>query len=357
MPSVLDSLTIRGVDFPRRIWMSPMCQYSATPDGHVTQWHHVHAGSRAIGGVGMVMLEATAVAPEGRISKGDLGIWSDDHIEGLSRLAGTITAGGAVAGIQLAHAGAKASREAPWQRRRRIVPPTEGGWMPVAESPRDDGEVRVLDDDEFPLIAEAFGRAAARAVAAGFQVIEVHGAHGYLIHSTMSPATNRRSGPYGGSPENRARLAREVVDAVRANLPESTALFLRISATDWLENETDREGLTVEDAIRLVPDMLDRGVDLIDVSTGGLLPGGGIPVHPGYQVPFAERIRASTGARVAAVGKISDPYQADEIVQQGRADAVFIGRGLLSDPYWPRHAAEKLGGSITWPPQYGWTLG
>ncbi|HEX7240079.1 MAG TPA: NADH:flavin oxidoreductase/NADH oxidase [Longimicrobiaceae bacterium] len=343
-------LRIRGVEFRNRVGVSPMCQYSS-PDGFATDWHFVHLGSRAVGGAAVVVAEATAVSPEGRISPGDLGIWSDAHVEGLARVARFVEEQGAVAGVQLAHAGRKASTAAPWTG-GGYLEPEQGGWRPVlapsevpfsAKAPVPEA----LDAAGIAKVVADFAAAARRAREAGFRVVEVHAAHGYLLHQFLSPLSNRRTDGYGGSFENRTRLVREVVEAVRGVWPEELPLFLRISATDWAEG-----GWDVEQSVELVRALGPLGVDLVDCSSGGLVPGVKIPVGPGYQTEFAERVRREGGVATAAVGLITDPTQADAIVRGGRAEMVFLARQLLRDPYWPLHAARQLGVAAEWPVQY-----
>ncbi len=343
-------LRIRGVEFRNRVGVSPMCQYSS-PDGFATDWHFVHLGSRAVGGAAVVIAEATAVSPEGRISPGDLGIWSDAHVEGLARVARFVEEQGAVAGVQLAHAGRKASTAAPWAG-GGYLEPEQGGWRPVlapsevpfsAKAPVPEA----LDAAGIAKVVDDFAAAARRAREAGFRVVEVHAAHGYLLHQFLSPLSNRRTDGYGGSFEGRTRLVREVVEAVRGEWPEELPLFLRISATDWAEG-----GWDVEQSVELVRALGPLGVDLVDCSSGGLVPGVKIPVGPGYQTEFAERVRREGGVATAAVGLITDPAQADAIVRGGRAEMVFLARQLLRDPYWPLHAARQLGVSAEWPVQY-----
>jgi 2,4-dienoyl-CoA reductase-like NADH-dependent reductase (Old Yellow Enzyme family) len=341
---------LRSLVFANRIGVSPMCQYSSQ-DGFATDWHLVHLGARAQGGAGLVTLEASAVTPEGRISPGDLGIWKDDHIPALARIAAFIHSQGAQAGIQLAHAGRKASMSVPFAG-ERLLQPSEGGWQPVAPSAIPFSPAyavpQALDLDGLRAIVEAFRLAARRALAAGFHFVEIHAAHGYLLHEFLSPIANQRTDGYGGSFENRARLPLEVVDAVRAEWPDDLPLFVRISATDWAETG----GWTIDDSVRLAPLLRDRGVDLIDVSSGGQIPNAKIPVVPGFQVPFAARIRRQAAIPTAAVGMITDAAQANAIVAGGEADLVFLARELLRDPYWPLHAAAALEEPAAWPPQY-----
>jgi 2,4-dienoyl-CoA reductase-like NADH-dependent reductase (Old Yellow Enzyme family) len=349
MPHLFDPLTLRDVTLPNRILVSPMCEYSSA-DGFPNDWHLVHLGSRAVGRAGLVLTEATAVTAEARISPEDLGLWSDAHVEPLARIVRFIRSQGRPAGMQLAHAGRKGSTHRPWGG-HGAVDPARGGWQPVA--PTDEAFApgypvpRALTTSEVPRVAEAFGGAARRALAAGFDVLEIHGAHGYLIHQFLSPLINRRADQYGGTFDNRIRLCLEVVDRVRAVWPERLPLMLRISATDWAPG-----GWDVEQSIELARRVHARGVDLIDCSSGGAVAHAQIPVAPGYQVPFAERIRRETGVATGAVGLITTAPQADEIVRTGRADCVLLARELLRDPYWPLHAAHELGHPIDWPAQY-----
>jgi 2,4-dienoyl-CoA reductase-like NADH-dependent reductase (Old Yellow Enzyme family) len=326
-----------------------MCQYSSV-EGLATGWHVVHLGSRAVGGAGIVLSEATAVAAEGRISPGDLGIWSDAHIEGLAQVVRAIRAGGAVAGIQLAHAGRKASCAVPWEGGRQLAE-SAGGWTPVAPSAvpfrPEERAPHALDAAGIRALIDAFVAAARRALAAGFEIVEIHAAHGYLLHEFLSPLSNHRTDGYGGGFENRTRLLREVVAAVRGVWPAELPLFVRISSTDWAEG-----GWDIDQSVELVRQLAPLGVDLVDCSSGGLVPGAKIPTGPGYQVPFAERIRRETGLATGAVGLITRPEQAEEIVASGQADLVLLARELLRDPYWPIHAARVLGAPAPWPVQY-----
>ncbi|WP_436739875.1 NADH:flavin oxidoreductase/NADH oxidase [Streptomyces sp. BBFR102] len=356
MPSLFEPLTLRSLTIPNRIWMAPMCQYSAPATGPTagrpTDWHFQHYGARAAGGAGLILLEATAVSPEGRISPWDLGLWNDGQAAALRRITSFLTSQGTVPGIQLAHAGRKASCEAPW-RGGKAISPTDGGWQPVGPSavPFDAGSPvpHELTADEIRDAVRQFAEAARRSLAAGFEVVEIHGAHGYLIGEFLSPHSNHRTDAYGGSFENRTRFALEVVDAVRAVWPEEKPLFFRVSATDWL----DEGGWTPDDTVRLAPLLKERGVDLLDASTGGNAAGVSIPVGPGYQVPFAARVRNEAGLPSAAVGLLTDPGQADKVLANGEADAVLLGRELLRDAHWPRRAARELGGRVRVPQQYG----
>jgi 2,4-dienoyl-CoA reductase-like NADH-dependent reductase (Old Yellow Enzyme family) len=342
-------LTVRDVTFRNRIAVSPMCQYSCI-DGFANDWHLVHLGSRAVGGAGLVMVEATAVEARGRISPSDTGIWKDEHTEFLARIAGFLKEHGAVAGIQLAHAGRKASVGRPWEGGGAVAE-AEGGWRAVAPSPipfrQEDPAPAELSKAEIRSVVAAFAAAAGRAVEAGFQVAEIHSAHGYLIHQFLSPLSNHRTDEYGGSFQNRIRLALEVVEATRAAWPGSLPLFLRISATDWVEG-----GWSPDESLELAMCVQDLGVDLVDCSSGGSSLEQKIPLGPGYQVPFAERIRRQAGILTAAVGLITTPAQADEIVRSGKADLVFLAREFLRDPYFPLHAAKALAQELRPPVQY-----
>ena len=348
--SLFEPLTLRGVTLRNRIGVSPMCQYSSA-DGFATDWHLVHLGSRAVGGAAVVIAEATAVTAQGRISPHDLGLWRDEHVEMLSRITRFIREQGAAAGVQLAHAGRKASTDAPW-RGGAPLSPAEGGWSPiVAPSAIPFGSrsqtPEALDVAGIHGVVSAFRDAARRAHEAGFQVIELHGAHGYLLHEFLSPLANHRADQYGGSFENRVRLMLEVTDAVRGVWPDSLPLLVRLSGTDWVEG-----GWDVEQSAELARLLGARGVDLIDCSSGGVVPGVKIPVGPGYQVSLADRIRTAGGVPTAAVGLITSAQQADAILRSGSADMVFLARELLRNPYWPLHAARELGASMEWPVQY-----
>jgi 2,4-dienoyl-CoA reductase-like NADH-dependent reductase (Old Yellow Enzyme family) len=332
---------LRSVAFSNRIGVSPMCQYSSQ-DGFASDWHFVHLGARAQGGAGLVTLEASAVTPEGRISPADLGIWKDDHIPALARMAQFIHSQGARTGIQLAHAGRKASMTPPFVG-ERLIPPAEGGWQPVAPSALAFSPTyavpQALDQAGIDATIEAFRKAAGRALTAGFDYVEIHAAHGYLIHQFLSPLANQRTDAYGGSFENRTRLALEIVDAVRAEWPAHLPLFVRISATDWADTAAPGDGSSslgpqgswdIDEAVRLAHLMRDHGVDLIDVSSGGQIPNAKIPIGPGYQVGFAARIRREANIPTAAVGMITDPVQANGIVANGEADLVFLARAVPS---------------------------
>jgi 2,4-dienoyl-CoA reductase-like NADH-dependent reductase (Old Yellow Enzyme family) len=350
MAHLFDALVIRDLKFANRAFVSPMCQYSST-DGRANDWHLVHLGSRAVGGAGLVLTEATAVLPEGRISPQDLGIWSDDHIEPLARIVRFIHEQGSVAGMQLAHAGRKASTYRPWDGQGK-VPETEGGWnnvvAPSAVAFADHYPLpQAASKQEIQAIVAAFGEAARRACEAGFRVVEIHAAHGYLIHEFLSPLSNQRTDAYGGSFENRTRILREIVAAVRRSWPERAPLFVRISATDWVDR-----GWDLQQSIELARQVKDLGVDLIDCSSGGNVAQAKIPVGPGYQTAFAERIRRESGVMTGALGMITSAVQAEHILATGQADAVIIAREMLRDPYWPLRAARELGQTISWPVQY-----
>lgn len=355
MSALFEPITLRSLTVPNRVWMPPMCQYSAAPEGPLagapTDWHFQHYGARAAGGTGLIIVEATAVSPEGRISPYDLGIWNDEQVAAFRRITSFFESQGTVAGIQIGHAGRKASTDRPWKG-GAPVGPDEHGWQAVAPSavPFDDRhpvptELTVEGIDE---IVEQFADAARRSLDAGFKVAEIHGAHGYLIGQFLSPHSNRRTDEYGGSYENRTRFALRVVDAVREVWPDELPLLFRISATDWLEEG----GWTADDTVRFAAELQAHGVDLIDVSTGGNAAGVKIPVGPSYQVPFAARVRAEAGVPVAAVGLITEPQQAEKILVDGEADAVLLGRELLRDPSFARHAARDLGGDVHVPDQY-----
>ncbi len=351
MPGLFDPLPIRDVTLRNRIVVSPMCQYSSQ-DGFATDWHLVHLGSRAVGGAALVFTEAIAVTPDGRISPQDLGIWQDEHVAALARIVRFVKSQGSVAGTQLAHAGRKASTPPPWETERpRTVSPIEGGWQPVGPDTRPfaDGYPvpRALTVSELPGIVDAFATAARRARAAGFDVIELHAAHGYLMHQFLSPLSNSRADAYGGSFDNRIRLTIEVTRAVRAVWPERLPVFVRISATDWVEG-----GWDVDQAVELCRKLKAEGVDLIDCSSGGTSPHAKIELGPGYQTPFAARIRREAAIPTGAVGLITSPTQAAHIVRSRQADCVLLARELLRDPYFPLHAARELDHLVGWPVQY-----
>lgn len=348
MSQLFTPLTLRGTTFANRVWASPMCQYSSV-DGHPTDWHLVHLGSLARGGAGLVMTEATAVVREGRISPDDAGIWTDAQAADYARITRFIRDQGAVAGIQLAHAGRKASTHAPWKG-RGYVSPDDGGWPTVGPSPVGFGDwppPTALTATEITAVVGAFGAAAGRASAVGFEVAEVHAAHGYLIHQFLSPLSNRRTDGYGGSFENRTRLLREVCVAVRSVWPDDKPVFVRLSATDWVDG-----GWSLPDTVAVAALLAEIGVDLVDVSSGGLSPQQQIAVAPGYQVPLAAAVRREAGVPTSAVGLITDPAQAEEVLAEGSADAVMLARALLRDPHWPLRAAASLGDEVPWPPQY-----
>ncbi len=350
MPHLFDPLPIRGLELANRVFVSPMCEYSSD-DGLANDWHLVHLGSRAVGGAGLVMTEATAVLAEGRISPQDLGIWSDRHVEPLARIVRFIHQQGSVAGMQLAHAGRKASTWRPWEG-QGTLPESAGGWRQVvAPSALAFAEhypmPRALDAAGIRAVVAAFAAAARRAGAAGFRVLEIHAAHGYLIHEFLSPLSNRRQDAYGGSFDNRTRLLREVVAAVRSAWPDGAPLFVRLSATDWIDG-----GWDVEQSVELSRGLKAMGVDLVDCSSGGILPQAKVPIGHGYQTSFAERIRREAQVMTAAVGMITSPAQAEHAVVTGQADAVMMARELLRDPYWPLRAARELGQAVTWPAQY-----
>jgi 2,4-dienoyl-CoA reductase-like NADH-dependent reductase (Old Yellow Enzyme family) len=344
-------IQLAGVSIPSRIFVSPMCQYSSE-DGFSNDWHLVHLGSRAVGGAGLVFTEATAVLPEGRITPQDLGLWKDDHIPGLKRIVAFVHSQGARAGVQLAHAGRKASMTLPWAKEQRQLTPEEGGWqnvmapstVPFAEN---FAQPIALDITGIQTVVRAFAKAAERALEAGFDLIELHAAHGYLLHEFLSPLSNRRTDSYGGGFENRIRLLVEVVDAVRAVVPGDFPLLVRISATDWVEG-----GWDIEQSVALAKVLKQHKVDLVDVSSGGTAATAVMPIGPGYQTPFAERIRREAGIATGTVGMITGASQAEHILHTGQADVVLLARELLREPYWPLQAAEELGHVTSWPAQY-----
>ncbi|MFI9379940.1 NADH:flavin oxidoreductase/NADH oxidase [Kutzneria sp. NPDC052558] len=348
MSQLLSPFTVRGVTARNRIWVSPMCQYSAT-DGVPNDWHFMHLGQFAAGGAGLIMTEASAVSPEGRITPYDAGIWNDEQVAAWRRITDFAHAQGAKIGMQLGHAGRKASALRPWEG-HGMVPVEEGGWQPVAPSAIPFGEQatpRELTEEEIHGIIADFVAGAKRALAAGFDALELHGAHGYLLHQFYSPLSNRRTDGYGGDFDGRVRFVLEVATAVRAAIGDEAPLFTRLSATDW-----DEEGWTADDSVRLARLLSDVGVDLIDTSTAGNTPKPKIPIGPGYQVPFAQRIRTEAKVATGAVGLITEPQQAEQIVATGAADVVFLARAALRDPHWPLNAARVLGGEIEWPVQY-----
>ncbi|MET8022763.1 NADH:flavin oxidoreductase/NADH oxidase [Streptomyces avermitilis] len=355
MSALFEPYSLRDLTIPNRVWMAPMCQYSAAPEGPATgapnDWHFAHYAARATGGTGLIVVEATAVSPEGRISPYDLGIWNDTQVEAFRRITRFLVAQGTVPAIQLAHSGRKASVDRPWKGGAPLAA-DEHGWQPLGPSP-------VAFDEKHPApielsvagirqIVGQFADAARRALAAGFEIAEIHGAHGYLINEFLSPHSNRRTDEYGGSYENRVRFALEVVDAVREVWPAGKPLFFRVSATDWL----DEDGWTADDTVRFAAELQAHGVDLLDVSTGGNASGVRIPTGPGYQVPFAARVKAETSLPVAAVGLITDAEQAEKILANGEADAILLGRELLRNPSFARLAARELGDDVHVPAQY-----
>jgi 2,4-dienoyl-CoA reductase-like NADH-dependent reductase (Old Yellow Enzyme family) len=351
---LLSPLTIRGLTLRNRIVMSPMCQYSAD-EGMANDWHLVHLGSRAAGGVALIIVEATAVTRDGRISPGDVGIWTDAQIEPLARIASFVHSQGAIAGIQLAHAGRKASSAVPWEGGGTLKTAADGGWPVVAPSPIpfNDGDPVPIELDEKGIdgIVDAFEAAARRALTAGFKVLEIHAAHGYLLHEFLSPLSNQRTDQYGGSLENRMRLTLRVAERLRALTPDELPLFVRISATDWVEG-----GWDIEQSVELCKRLKALGVDLIDVSTGAIVPTARIPVGKGYQVPCARRIHDDADIKTGAVGLITDAQYADEIVTGGNADLVLVGRELLRDPYWTLKAQHEFEEEPSWPVQYGYAV-
>jgi len=349
MPHLFDPIVFRSLTLSNRIVVSPMCEYSSV-DGFSNDWHLVHLGSRAVGGAALVMTEATAVAEVGRISPQDLGIYADGHVAGLARIVRFVHAQKALAGIQLAHAGRKGSTVRPWEGGGRLAR-EDGGWTPVGPTPAPFADNYPtpcrLGVTEIGEIVAAFRAAARRALAAGFDVVEIHAAHGYLIHEFLSPLVNTRDDEYGGSFDNRTRLCVEIVDAVRGVWPDRLPLFVRISSTDWKAG-----GWDLDQAVALARLLKAHGVDLVDCSSGGAVHDQEIVVGPGYQVPFAERIRREAGVATGAVGLITEPHQANAIVETEQADVVLLARELLRDPYWPLHAADALGVVVPWPPQY-----
>ncbi|MHB8253438.1 MAG: NADH:flavin oxidoreductase/NADH oxidase [Acidiferrobacter sp.] len=349
MSALFSPWSLRSQTFRNRVFVSPMCQYSGI-DGFPTSWHLVHLGSRAVGGAGLIVMEATAVSAEGRITPGDLGIWTDEHAQALKPIAHFIKSQGAVPGIQIAHAGRKASTDAPW-RGGEPLSPARGGWQVLAPSAIPFGpqspQPLAYAANQLATIIFAFREAARRARDAGFEVLELHMAHGYLLHEFLSPLSNQRTDQYGGTLANRLRLPLAVTDAVRSVWPEAFPLFVRISASDWVSG-----GWDIEQSLILAQELKSRGVDLIDCSSGGMVPDAVIPAGPGFQTPFATRIRQEVGIPTGAVGLITDPLQAEQIVATGLADCVFLGRELLRDPYWPQRAAKALHAQCDWPPQY-----
>lgn len=349
MAKLFEPLSIRSVTLKNRIVVSPMCEYSSV-DGFANDWHLVHLGSRATGGAGLIITEACAVSPEGRISPADLGIWKDEHTSELKRITNFIKQQGAVAGIQLAHAGRKASCAEPWNGGQQIGL-NDGGWQVVAPSeiPFKEGTMtpQALDKNGIQKVIDDFTSAAKRSYEAGFEIIEIHAAHGYLLHEFLSPLSNQREDEYGGSFENRVRIVLEIVSAIQTVWPGKLPLFIRISATDWVEG-----GWELADSIKLAALLKEKGVDLVDCSTGGNIGHAKIPLQPGYQVPFAEAVKNEIQILTGAVGLITDAKQAEEILVSGKADLIFIAREMLRDPYFALHAASILQQDIEWPLQY-----
>ena len=350
MPHLFSPIKIKNIELKNRLVVSPMCEYSSE-DGFANNWHLVHLGSRAVGGAALIITEAAAVSPEGRISYGDLGIYKDEHIEKLKEITDFIHAHGAVAGIQLAHAGRKASHELPWNGNAQIPSGEPNGWKAVAPSaipftPTEEAPIE-LDKTGIEKVKADFKAAAARALKAGFKVIELHGAHGYLIHEFLSPLSNHRTDEYGGSFENRIRFLLEVIESVKEAWPAENPLFIRISSTDWTEG-----GWTADDSVALAKILINKGIDLVDCSSGGNVATAKIPLKPGYQVEFAEKVKKEAGILTGAVGLITESKQADEIIQTGQADLVIIAREFLRDPYFPLRAAFELRHDVKWPVQY-----
>ena len=349
MSTLFSPLKIKNIELKNRIVVSPMCEYSSV-DGFANDWHFVHLGSRAVGGAALIITEAAAVSAEGRISPGDLGIWKDEHIEKLKHITGFIHEHGAIAGVQLAHAGRKASHDVPWNGGKQIPSGNENGWKSLAPSAvpfASDGELPIaLDKAGIEKVKADFKSAAARALKAGFKLIEIHAAHGYLLHEFYSPLSNYRTDEYGGSFENRIRLLLEVVASVKEAWPEQNPLFVRISSTDWTEG-----GWNADDSVKLAKALKEAGVDLVDCSSGGNVLTT-IPLKPGYQVEFAEKVRKEATILTGAVGLITEPVQANEIIKNGQADVVLLAREMLRDPYFPLRAAHELEQETKWPVQY-----
>ena len=347
---LFSTLKIKDLQLKNRIVMSPMCQYSSI-DGFSNQWHLVHIGSRAVGGAGLIIMEAAAVSPEGRITPDDLGIWKDEHIKRLKEIVDFSKAQNAAIGIQLAHAGRKASTTSPWKGGKVIPSEEKEGWKTIAPSPipffENEKSPQELDEAGIQKVIQDFKNAARRALKAGFDVIEIHAAHGYLLHEFLSPLSNKRTDKYGGSFENRIRLILEVLKAVKTEWPEEKPLLVRISATDWVE-----DGWNSEESVELAKILKQKGVDLIDCSSGGLVPHAKIPVEKAYQVPFSEKIKNQAEIMTGAVGLITKAQEAEEILQKNQADLIFLGRELLRNPYFPLEAGQKLNEDISWPPQY-----
>jgi 2,4-dienoyl-CoA reductase-like NADH-dependent reductase (Old Yellow Enzyme family) len=349
MSTLFSPLKIRYIELKNRITVSPMCQYSSV-DGMPTDWHLIHLGSRAVGGAALVIMEATAVSPEGRISPEDAGIWSDKHADAYKRITGFISSQNSVPGIQLAHAGRKASTYSPWKGKGEVSI-KNGGWQTLAPSPipfaNDYPHPKEMSKNDIETVIKQFGNSAERSIRAGFKLIELHMAHGYLIHEFLSPLSNHRNDQYGGSLENRCRLAVEVAGAVRNNIPANVPLFVRISASDWVEN-----GWDIEQSIELVKWLKESGVDLIDCSSGGNIANAKIPLGPGYQVLFSQKIKKEADILTGAVGFITSPAQADSVIRTGQSDIVLLGKEMLRNPYWPLQAAKELKAEVTWPNQY-----
>lgn len=350
MPHLFSPLKIKNTEFKNRIVVSPMCEYSSE-DGFANNWHLVHLGGFAVGGASLVITEATAVSPEGRISPGDLGIWKDEHIEKLKQITDFIHAHGAIAGVQLAHAGRKASHDVPWHGGKQIRSEADGGWKTLAPSAIPFTETEeapiALDKAGIEKVTSDFKAAASRALTAGFDVIEIHAAHGYLVNEFYSPLSNHRTDEYGGSFENRIRLLLEIVDSVKGVWPAENPLFVRISATEWTDG-----GWTGDDSVALSKILKGKGVDLVDCSSGGNVATAKIPLKPGYQVEFAEKVKNEAGILTGAVGLITTPEQANDIIQTGQADIVLLAREMLRDPHFPLRAAHVLGHEVKWPVQY-----
>jgi len=350
MPHLFSPIKIKSIEFKNRIVVSPMCEYSSE-DGFANDWHLVHLGSRAVGGAGLITTEATAVSAEGRITYGDLGIYKDEHIAKLKQITDFIHENGSVAGIQLAHAGRKASHEIPWKGGTQIATDQPKGWESFAPSAiaftDKEQPSTELDKEGIEKVKADFKAAASRALLAGFKVIELHGAHGYLVHEFLSPLSNHRTDEYGGSFENRIRLLLEIIESVKEVWPEENPLFVRISASDWTEG-----GWTADDSVVLAKVLIGKGIDLIDCSSGGNVATAKIPLKPGYQVEFAEKVKKESGILTGAVGLITESKQADDIIQQGQADLVIMAREFLRDPYFPLRAAHELGHEVKWPVQY-----
>ncbi len=349
MSKLFSPLKIKEITLKNRIAISPMCMYSAV-DGFANDWHLVHLGSRATGGAGLIIQEATAVSPEGRITPGDLGLYNDDHIEMLQRITSFIKQQGAIAGIQLAHAGRKASCARPWEGGKQLTK-ENGGWKTIAPSPLpfypDDDAPEALDTEGIKKVITGFKNAAQRALKAGYQLLDIHSAHGYLIHQFLSPISNHRTDMYGGSFENRIRLLLDIVDAIGSVWPSNLPLFVRLSATDWADG-----GWNVEDSSKLASILKTKGVDLIDTSAGGMVHNAKVTVSPGYMVPYAEQIKRDSGIMTSAVGLITQAQQAEDILQSGKADLILIARESLRNPYFALQAAKELGDEIEWPKQY-----